>query len=148
MQVTGVKIYPSPPEQIKSVRRHHDRTTACRCETSGSSALPEGYILCMPNVRQNDRGLPGGRNGRSPDAKDHTTRGNCRIWEDYGDKNRKQRRTWLPIQLVHAPRCNGHPVIVLREPGRNIPLQAINGHCLDCSYSPCMDTGQREAARP
>jgi hypothetical protein len=24
--------------------------------------------------------------------------------------------------------------IVLREPGRNVPLQAINGHCDDCSY--------------
>ena len=27
-----------------------------------------------------------------------------------------------------CPRCNGYLGIVLREPGRNVPLQAVNGH--------------------
>jgi hypothetical protein len=22
----------------------------------------------------------------------------------------------------------------MRDPGRNVPLQAVNGHCLDCGY--------------
>jgi len=35
--------------------------------------------------------------------------------------------------LAHnCPRCNGYFGIILREPGRNTPLQAINGHCLKC----------------
>jgi len=33
-----------------------------------------------------------------------------------------------------CPRCNGYLGIVLREPGRNVPLQAANGHCLRCGY--------------
>jgi hypothetical protein len=33
-----------------------------------------------------------------------------------------------------CPRCNGYLGIVLREPGRNTPIQAVNGHCLDCGY--------------
>ena len=33
-----------------------------------------------------------------------------------------------------CPRCNGYLGIVLREPGRNTPLQAINGHRLACGY--------------
>ena len=33
-----------------------------------------------------------------------------------------------------CPRCNGYLGIVLREPGRNVPLQAVNGHCLGCGY--------------
>jgi hypothetical protein len=31
-----------------------------------------------------------------------------------------------------CPRCNGYLWIVLREPGRNTPLQAVNG--LGCGY--------------
>src|SRR5882724_7000464 len=31
-------------------------------------------------------------------------------------------------------RCNGHLGIVLHEPCRNVPLQAVNGHCLGCGY--------------
>jgi hypothetical protein len=31
-----------------------------------------------------------------------------------------------------CPRCNGYVGIVLREPGRNTPLQAVNGKCLGC----------------
>ena len=34
----------------------------------------------------------------------------------------------------HCPRCNGYVGIVLREPGRNMRLQAVNGKCLGCSY--------------
>ena len=34
----------------------------------------------------------------------------------------------------NCPRCNGYLGIVLREPGRNVPLQAVNGHCLGCGY--------------
>jgi hypothetical protein len=33
-----------------------------------------------------------------------------------------------------CPRCNGYVGIVLGEPGRNSPLQAVNGHCLRCGY--------------
>ena len=33
-----------------------------------------------------------------------------------------------------CPRCNGYLGIMLREPGRNVPLQAVNGHCLGCGY--------------
>ncbi len=33
-----------------------------------------------------------------------------------------------------CPRCNGYVGIILREPGRNTPLQAVNGRCLRCSY--------------
>jgi len=33
-----------------------------------------------------------------------------------------------------CPRCNGYLGIVMREPGRNMPLQAVNGHCLGCGY--------------
>jgi len=28
-----------------------------------------------------------------------------------------------------CPRCNGYVGIVIREPGRNVPLQAVNGRC-------------------
>ena len=31
-------------------------------------------------------------------------------------------------------RCNGYLGIVLRESVRNVPLQAVNGHCLRCGY--------------
>lgn len=43
-----------------------------------------------------------------------------------------------------CPRCNGYLGIVLREPGRNTPLMAINGHCLKCGLPAGVDTGQRE----
>jgi hypothetical protein len=33
-----------------------------------------------------------------------------------------------------CPRCRGYLGIILREPSRNTPLQAINGHCLECDY--------------
>jgi hypothetical protein len=33
-----------------------------------------------------------------------------------------------------CPRCNGYVGIVIREPGRNVPLQAVNGRCSGCSY--------------
>jgi len=33
-----------------------------------------------------------------------------------------------------CPRCNGYVGIVLREPGRNTRLQAVNGECLGCGY--------------
>ena len=33
-----------------------------------------------------------------------------------------------------CPKCNGYLGIVLREPGRNTPVRAINGHCLKCGY--------------
>lgn len=33
-----------------------------------------------------------------------------------------------------CPRCNGYVGIIVREPGRNTPLEAVNGHCLRCSY--------------
>jgi C4-type Zn-finger protein len=33
-----------------------------------------------------------------------------------------------------CPRCKGYVGIVIREPGRNVPLQAVNGRCTNCSY--------------
>ena len=33
-----------------------------------------------------------------------------------------------------CPRCNGYVGITIREPGRNLPVQAVNGHCAKCSY--------------
>jgi hypothetical protein len=33
-----------------------------------------------------------------------------------------------------CPRCNGYVGIVLREPGRNTRLQAVNGQCFGCGY--------------
>src|SRR5262245_34804812 len=33
-----------------------------------------------------------------------------------------------------CPRCSGYLGIVMREPKRNAPLQAINGRCLQCGY--------------
>jgi hypothetical protein len=33
-----------------------------------------------------------------------------------------------------CPRCNGYVGIIVREPGRNTPLQAVSGHCVRCSY--------------
>jgi hypothetical protein len=33
-----------------------------------------------------------------------------------------------------GPRCSGYLGIVLREPGRNTPVRAVNGHCLKCGY--------------
>ena len=34
----------------------------------------------------------------------------------------------------NCPRCANYVGIVLREPGRNAPVQAVNGHCLKCDY--------------
>jgi hypothetical protein len=33
-----------------------------------------------------------------------------------------------------CPNCDGHLGIVLREPGRNVPVRAVNGQCLKCDY--------------
>lgn len=33
-----------------------------------------------------------------------------------------------------CPRSNGYVGIVIREPGRNVPLQAVNGRCTRCVY--------------
>ena len=33
-----------------------------------------------------------------------------------------------------CPKCDGYLGIVLREPGRNVPVRAVNGHCLKCDY--------------
>ena len=41
----------------------------------------------------------------------------------------------MPRYLFRTcPRCDGYLGIVLREPGRNMPVQAVNGHCLGCGY--------------
>ena len=47
-----------------------------------------------------------------------------------------------------CPRCNGYLGIVLREPGRNVPLQAVNGHCLGCGLSHVVDSDSRPTAIP
>ncbi len=36
--------------------------------------------------------------------------------------------------LLSPSACNGYLGVVLREPGRNTPLQAINGHCVQCGH--------------
>jgi hypothetical protein len=33
-----------------------------------------------------------------------------------------------------CPRCNSYLGIVLREPGRNVRVRAVNGHCLKGDY--------------
>jgi hypothetical protein len=33
-----------------------------------------------------------------------------------------------------CPQWNGYLGIVLREPGHNVPVRAVNGHCLKCDY--------------
>ena len=33
-----------------------------------------------------------------------------------------------------CPRCNGYVGIIMREPGSNVPVQAVNGRCTRCSY--------------
>jgi hypothetical protein len=33
-----------------------------------------------------------------------------------------------------CPRCIGYVGIVIRQPGRNVPLQAVNGRCTRCAY--------------
>jgi hypothetical protein len=33
-----------------------------------------------------------------------------------------------------CPRCDGYLGIVLRDWGRNMPVRAVNGHCLKCDY--------------
>ena len=33
-----------------------------------------------------------------------------------------------------CPKCNGYLAIVLREPGRNTTLRAINGRCVQFGY--------------
>ena len=33
-----------------------------------------------------------------------------------------------------CPRRNGYVGIVIREPGRNVPIQAVNGRCSRCTY--------------
>ena len=33
-----------------------------------------------------------------------------------------------------CPRCNGYVGIIIREPGRNVPVQAVNGRCTQCKY--------------
>lgn len=33
-----------------------------------------------------------------------------------------------------CPRCNEYVGIIVREPGRNTPLQTVNGHYVRCGY--------------
>jgi hypothetical protein len=41
----------------------------------------------------------------------------------------------MPRYLAKAcPRCDGYVGITIREPGRNVRLQAVNGRCTQCSY--------------
>ena len=48
-----------------------------------------------------------------------------------------------------CPRCNGYLGIVLREPARNMPVQAVNGHCASCGHriSWIVIRGKRDSAR-
>jgi hypothetical protein len=43
---------------------------------------------------------------------------------------------WMARYLARAcPRCNGHVGIVIRERGRDVPLQAVNGRCTRASFT-------------
>jgi hypothetical protein len=44
-----------------------------------------------------------------------------------------------------CPRCNGYLSIVLREPGRNMPVRAVNGALPKMRLSTGLDRHQREA---
>jgi hypothetical protein len=33
-----------------------------------------------------------------------------------------------------CPRCAGHVGVIVREPGSNTQLRAVNGHCVRCGY--------------
>ena len=56
--------------------------------------------------------------------------------------HRKWRKRTMPAKGYHlsygnvfsssVPPCKGYLGIVLREPGRNTPVRAVNGHCLKC----------------
>ena len=49
----------------------------------------------------------------------------------------------------NCPRCNGYVGLLLREPGRNTPLQAVNGQCLGRGYRLAwiVILGKRDTAR-
>jgi hypothetical protein len=34
----------------------------------------------------------------------------------------------------NCPKCGGYLSIVMREPGMNVPLRAVNGRCLVCCF--------------
>jgi hypothetical protein len=40
-----------------------------------------------------------------------------------------------PYLHRNCPRCAGYLPVVFREPGRNVPVRAVYGHCVDCNYS-------------
>jgi hypothetical protein len=58
-------------------------------------------------------------------------------------------QSWPNTSAALAPRCNGYLWIVLREPGNNTPLRAVNGHCLGCGYRLAwiVFRGKRDSAR-
>ena len=47
---------------------------------------------------------------------------------------KRDRLSYGNVSSRPCPRCNGYLGIVLREPGRNAPVRAVNGHCLKCGY--------------
>jgi hypothetical protein len=55
-----------------------------------------------------------------------------------GANEERQRREIILAMATYltrpCPHCNGYLGIVLREPGRNMPVRAINGQCLKCSH--------------
>jgi hypothetical protein len=47
----------------------------------------------------------------------------------------KSHGTLMARCLARAcPRCNDYVGITIREPGRNVPVQAVNGRCSRCPY--------------
>jgi hypothetical protein len=54
-------------------------------------------------------------------------------WQKSGQEQRDKDQMAKYLQRS-CPSCNGYVGIALGEPGRNTPLQAVNGQCLECGY--------------
>jgi hypothetical protein len=56
----------------------------------------------------------------------------------YADDKKPANRSpgTLMARYLHrnCRRCHGCLGVVVSEPGRNIPLQSVNGHCGECGY--------------
>ena len=62
------------------------------------------------------------------------------IWE-LGKRASLTEKQLMARYLARAcPRCNGYLGIVIREPGRNVPLQAVNGRCTRASFASFTDS--------
>jgi hypothetical protein len=66
------------------------------------------------------------------------------------DAAAKDQTVQMTKYLARAcPRCGGYVDVMVRKPERDIPLQAVNGRCLKCSYRMAwiVISGGRKAVR-